>query len=154
VFSGYVHATRPLSAGAAECVLPSTPMSRAGVTAAAPIVKRRVRVERFLIVGRRYAAKRSNMVRLPFFLAGASARITDRSAAGEQRPAWLAGYGGLPGTSGPAARRRATGSTVLGDPSDHHTCGPTGRSHDGPQDPRLAWMARDGEHGRAWLTLV
>ena len=39
-----------------------------GITAAVPIVERRVRGERFLIVGGRCAAKRSNMAGLPFFL--------------------------------------------------------------------------------------
>src|SRR5215471_9461067 len=53
---------------ACEWVLPSTPMSRAGITAAAPTARRRLRAARFLIVGGRCAAKRSNMAGLPFFL--------------------------------------------------------------------------------------
>jgi len=53
VLNGYVQATRPLSRGASGWVLASTPMSRAGIIAAVPIVKRRLRGERFLIVGGR-----------------------------------------------------------------------------------------------------
>ena len=47
MLSGYVQAMRPLSCGGSEWVLASTPMSRAGIAAAVPIVKRRVRGERF-----------------------------------------------------------------------------------------------------------
>jgi hypothetical protein len=47
VASGYAQATTTLSRGAAEPVLASAPMSTAGITAAAPIAARRVRVERF-----------------------------------------------------------------------------------------------------------
>jgi len=61
VASGYAQATRPLSCGAPELVLPSTPMSTAGITATVLIATRRVRVERFLIVGGRWAARRLNI---------------------------------------------------------------------------------------------
>ena len=72
--SGYAQATTTLSRGAAEPVLASAPMSTAGITAAAPIAARRVRVERFLIVGGRCAARRSGMAGVPFFLVRASVR--------------------------------------------------------------------------------
>src|SRR5690349_13426931 len=62
---------RPLSRGGSEWVPPGTPMSRAGIAAAAPIARRRVRVERLVIVGGRRAAKRSDIGGVPFFLAGA-----------------------------------------------------------------------------------
>src|SRR4029077_9120510 len=98
------------------------------IIAAVPMVKRRLRGERFLIVGGRRVARRSNMVGVPFLLVRASTRMMDLRASGGM--AGWPGYRSLPGTSGAAARRRVTGSTVLGGPSDHHTCGPTGRSHD------------------------
>src|SRR5271166_6946491 len=48
-----------------------------------------------------------------------------------------------------------TGFTVSGGPADRHTCRPTGRPHNGPQEPRLASVARDGEEGfSARLTWV
>src|SRR5580693_2223876 len=74
-------------------------MSRAGITAAVPIVKRRVRVARFLIVGGRCAARRLNIAVVPFFLVRASARMMDLPAAGR-----------LAGVSRPACQFRPCGS--------------------------------------------
>jgi len=57
-----------------EAGLASAPRSRAGTSAAAPIAERRVRVDRFLSVGGRCAARRSDMAGVPFFRVRASVR--------------------------------------------------------------------------------
>jgi hypothetical protein len=66
--------------------------------------------ERFLMVGGRWAAKRSNMARVPFFLVRARARMTDLSAAGAAGDREVLAAGGrLPGRDRPWPLVRAHG---------------------------------------------
>ena len=125
----------------------------------------RVRVERFLIVGGRCAAKRSNIVEVPFFfLVRASARMMDLPAAG--RMAGWPGYRGLPGTSGPGP---AAGQLVPPCSAARLTAthaGPrlaTGRPTGSGAGPGWGWPAaaspsrRDGaarRHQRTWNSLA
>src|SRR5215475_15328625 len=121
-------------------------MSTAGIAAA--IAKRRVRVERFLIVGGRCAARRSDIV--GSYFPGLRWRVEDGSAgswpdgrlARISRPAWPFRPCG----------RRAAGSTVLGGPTGHHSQGP----RDGHMTPTqlAAGEAGHGAGGWAWLTWV
>jgi hypothetical protein len=90
VLNGYAQATRPLSCGALVGAGEHADeqggdhRGRAGRGAAVP-------GERFLIVGGQCAAKRSNMVGVPFFLVRASGEEFKSSvpAAGVREPAWI-----------------------------------------------------------------
>src|SRR5215467_11055184 len=83
---------------------------------------------------------------------GFRARMMDLPAAGRMQAG--PGYRGLLGTSARGPPLAASGSTVLGGPGlpphmrTHRTV--TGRL----TGSRLAWVARDGAGGRAWLTWV